>query len=213
MVEGPGSVTGPSRPEEREHRFRRLYDAHHGDIDGYCRRRAPDAIAADAVSETFLTAWRRLDDVPSGESGRLWLFGVARNVLANQQRGATRRRRLHLRLLQQRHVDDRPESAVVETEPVLRALSRLRPDDAELLRLVAWEELSHAEIAELMQISPNAVGIRVHRARARLRSALSEDFSKPPKGSTPSGHVPLSNPMSTTPMSTKPMSTNDEERA
>lgn len=207
-------MTGRSR-SEREHRFRRLYDAHHGDIEAYCRRRSSETTAADAVSETFLTAWRRLDDIPSGESARLWLFGVARNVLANQRRGATRRRRLHLRMLEQRHSEGEvAESAAVETEPVLRALSRLRPDDAELLRLVAWEELSHAQIAELMQISPNAVAIRVHRARARLRSELGHEHDQGPesmpkhfpastKGSTASGHEPK----------TDPMSTDDEERA
>ncbi|RPH35500.1 MAG: sigma-70 family RNA polymerase sigma factor, partial [Chloroflexi bacterium] len=59
-----------------------------------------------------------------------------------------------------------------DTEPALEALSRLSASDQELLRLVAWEELSHAEIAEVMGISVNAVAIRLHRARARFERAL-----------------------------------------
>jgi DNA-directed RNA polymerase specialized sigma24 family protein len=43
------------------------------------------------IAETFLTAWRRLDDVPAGDEARLWLYGVARRMLANQRRGARRR--------------------------------------------------------------------------------------------------------------------------
>lgn len=43
--------------------------------------------AADAVAETFLVAWRRLPEVPSGEEARPWLYGVARRTLANQRLG------------------------------------------------------------------------------------------------------------------------------
>ena len=49
---------------------------------------------------------------------------------------------------------------------------RLSAADRELLRLVAWEELSHAEIAATLGVSVNAVAIRLHRARARFEQAL-----------------------------------------
>jgi RNA polymerase sigma-70 factor (ECF subfamily) len=35
--------------------------------------------AADVIAETFLTAWRRLDEIPAGDQARLWLYGVARH--------------------------------------------------------------------------------------------------------------------------------------
>ena len=112
-------------------------------------------------------AWRRLDEVPAGEHARPWLFGVARNTIGNQRRGITRRTRLVARL---ERATERPQAAAPaptpETEPVLEALSRLSETDQELLRLVAWEELNHAEIAEVLGISVNAVAIRLHRARA-----------------------------------------------
>jgi RNA polymerase sigma-70 factor (ECF subfamily) len=155
-------------------RFEALFEAHHRALLAYAARRSPTiADAEDVVAEVFLVAWRRLDDVPAGDEARLWLYGVARNTVGNQRRGRTRRVRLQTRLEQ---TADRPPAAAPapppETEPVLDALSRLSPSDQELLRLVAWEELSHAEIAEVMGISVNAVAIRLHRARARFEQAL-----------------------------------------
>jgi DNA-directed RNA polymerase specialized sigma24 family protein len=40
------------------------------------------------VAETFAIAWRRVDAIPAGDQARLWLYGVARNVLAEHRRGA-----------------------------------------------------------------------------------------------------------------------------
>jgi RNA polymerase sigma-70 factor (ECF subfamily) len=54
----------------------------------------------------------------------------------------------------------------------MEALSRLSDADQELLRLVAWEELDHAEIAQVLGVSVNAVAIRLHRARARFEQAM-----------------------------------------
>jgi RNA polymerase sigma factor (sigma-70 family) len=87
-------------PEDarRRERFRELYADNYPLILGYAMRRCvqPED-AADVVAETFLAAWRRLDDVPP-EHARTWLYGVARRVLANQLRSRRRRRRLGERL-------------------------------------------------------------------------------------------------------------------
>src|SRR3712207_3122205 len=75
------------------------FAAHYPAIAAFTRRRcASPQDAEDAAAEVFAVAWRRFDEVPEGEAARLWLFGVARHVIANQQRGATRRMRLHGRL-------------------------------------------------------------------------------------------------------------------
>src|SRR6478672_7119633 len=72
----------------REARFEELFARTRSALMGYAVRRVGDpADAADVVAETYLVAWRRLDEVPPGEETRLWLFGVARRVLANHQRG------------------------------------------------------------------------------------------------------------------------------
>jgi RNA polymerase sigma-70 factor, ECF subfamily len=77
--------------------------------------------------------------VPDGDEGRLWLYGVARRVLANQRRGRQRPERLEARLWDEvavvsaRALTGRPgpDSAV------MAALARLDEADRELLTLVA----------------------------------------------------------------------------
>ena len=129
--------------------------------------------AEDVVAETFLTAWRRLDEIPCGSGARPWLYGVARNALANQHRGERRRGRLRDRL----NAEPRPSArqragANDELASVAAAFARLREDDRELLALVAWEELDPGEIATVLGCSRNAARIRLHRARRRLANEL-----------------------------------------
>ncbi|GAA3041226.1 RNA polymerase sigma factor [Streptosporangium longisporum] len=80
---------------DRKRRFEVTYVANYADILAYVRRRTDShEDAADALAETFATAWRRLDGIPEGGDARLWLFGVARRVLANGRRAESRRSEL-----------------------------------------------------------------------------------------------------------------------
>jgi len=174
-----------TRPEDAlsqelaEARFRRLYDGHGREVLAYALRRTPDPEdAADAVAETFLVAWRRGAEVPPGPEARLWLYGVARLTIANQRRGENRRARLSQRLRA-----DLAEAIAMQPEPsqgegtVISALARLDPDDREILRLTAWEELTPAEAGRALEISAVAARSRLHRARRRLRRALAASDS------------------------------------
>lgn len=157
----------------REARFTTLFDATYQALLGYAVRRVADpADAADVVAETYLVAWRRLDDVPAGAQARPWLFGVARNVLANYYRGERRRTVLALRL-RETLATDVAESAV-ESTAIGQAMARLGGDDRELLRLVAWEGLARDEIAMVLRVSRATVRVRLHRARRRLIALMAE---------------------------------------
>ena len=160
----------------REERFRRLYAADVDALLGFALRRADRAEdAADVVAETFLVAWRRFDDVPSWPQARLWLYGVARRVLANQRRGDGRRTALGGRLRQElATVLPDISHAVVERDVIAAALDRLADRDREVLQLAAWEELTPAEIAEVLGVSAVAVRTRLSRSRARLRALVGE---------------------------------------
>lgn len=152
--------------------FARLFEAHFHGLLAYARRRTANwSDAEDVVAETFTVVWRRMADLPAEDADRLpWLYGVARHVLANQRRSTMRRRRL-LGRLQVEHGRLTDRQAVLAT-PVLEALARLPPADQEVLRLLAWEGLTHAEIGTALAITPNAAAIRVHRARRRLEAEL-----------------------------------------
>ena len=146
----------------------------------YAVRRASDAQdAADVVAETFLVAWRRLEEMPSAEATRPWLYGVARHVLANQQRSERRRLRLAERLRRELPVALQGVAPLPpETGAVRAAVAQLGPEDQEILRLCCWEELTPGEIATVLGVSRVAARSRLHRARHRLRAAL-QDVPEP----------------------------------
>jgi RNA polymerase sigma-70 factor (ECF subfamily) len=162
--------------QEAEERLASLYAEHGREVLAYALRRTPGPEdAADVVAETFLIAWRRLADVPAGDDARLWLYGVARRVLANQRRGERRRLRLGERLrseLPAMLAEHAPPSG--ERSAVLTALSRLDEADRELLLLVGWEGLEPAQVARVVGGSVVAVRSRLHRARHRLRTAMED---------------------------------------
>lgn len=140
----------------------------------FLARRTDAATADDVLSETLLVCWRRVEELP--EDPLPFAYGVARNCLANAQRGARRQGRLAARIA----VVDPPRESVPGPgagagegdELLAAAMARLRPEDAELLRLWAWEQLAPAEIARVLDITPNAASIRLHRARQKLREEL-----------------------------------------
>jgi RNA polymerase sigma-70 factor, ECF subfamily len=147
--------------------FAAVYAATYRALLGYALRRCdtPED-AADVVAETFTIAWRRAADMPDGDAARLWLYGVARRVLANHRRGVRRHATKTAALRAELSAPAHDDSPVTE---VFRAL----PDrDRELLTLVAWEGLSVPEIAAVLGCSRNAVSIRLHRARKRFARAL-----------------------------------------
>jgi RNA polymerase sigma factor, sigma-70 family len=155
--------------QARRLRFEQVAPALIGELRRYLARRTDSATAEDVLSDTLLVCWRRFDELP--DPPLPWAYAVARNCLANAERSRRRRGRLLARLA----VVDPPDP-VAAPEPsdasVTDALARLRPDDAEVLRLWAWEDLGPAEIAEVLRISVNAANLRLHRARRRLGAEL-----------------------------------------
>ena len=158
-------------------RFDELFHDNVADVAAYCRwRTRSPADAEDALGEVFLTAWRRLDDVPAPASdARVWLYATARRVTANQHRAARRRMGLVDRIVESRRESMPSRSAVTENpdaDRVQSALARLAPRDREVLLLAAWEELSTAQIAQVMGCSEGGARTRLHRARKRFRTAF-----------------------------------------
>lgn len=166
---------------EQDDRFRLLYETHVHDLRSYCLRRLRRDEADDAVAEVFAVAWRRLHEVPPGPDARLWLYGVARNVVRNSMRSARRQVRLNLRLVgtgePARSGPADAMMAMSEHEEIRAALATMKPSDQELLRLRAWEELSREDISQVLGISIAAVDMRLHRAIARMSRALESDAS------------------------------------
>jgi len=176
---------------DAEERFRALFGRCSRPLLTYALRRVREpADAADVVAETFVVAWRRIDEVPPGSEARLWLFGVARRVVANQRRGELRRSRLAGRLWAElaEHVELDPMAPAETRQVVEAALAGMDDDDVELLRLTSWEGLTPGEIAVVHGIPPGMARSRLHRARGRFRARL-EGLGWDDERSDPDGHA------------------------
>ncbi|GAA2855045.1 DNA-directed RNA polymerase sigma-70 factor [Actinoplanes cyaneus] len=156
--------------DARRKRFEAIAPAVIDAVRRYLARRTDPATADDVLSETLLICWRRLDEMPAEHLP--WAYGVARNCLANADRGRRRQARLTARIAT---LDPPPEVAPAPAATgtdLTAVLAEMRPEDAELLRLWAWEDLTPPQIAQVLGVSVNAATIRLHRAKLRLRKLI-----------------------------------------
>jgi RNA polymerase sigma-70 factor (ECF subfamily) len=154
-----------------------------------CRLTADDGEAKDVLQETFLAAYRGLPSFRGESRFSTWLYRIATNAALMQRRARARRRTESLEeflpcfdadgihaaepadLLAASRADELLDRKLL-AEKARAGLDRL-PDiyrDAFVLRDL--EELSTAEVAELLEIDAAAVRQRVHRARLMLRGYL-----------------------------------------
>jgi RNA polymerase sigma-70 factor (ECF subfamily) len=159
----------PSGDHVRERLFDRLYEDHVEAVRRYAWRRDP-AFVDDIVAETFLVAWRRLDEVPA--SPRAWLIGVARNARLNLRRATRRQRAVADRLADTSPRAAEAEAPAIVSEIVAAALARLPERDREVLTLSVWDDLDRAAIAEALGCSRANVSVRLHRARRRFAAEV-----------------------------------------
>jgi RNA polymerase sigma factor (sigma-70 family) len=166
---------GSNRPDGAEARFAQVFGHLHAIVAYAARRgsRDPEGIAAEVMA----IAWRKLPVVPA-DNPRPWLFVTARNLLMAERRRAGRQAPLD-----PGQADQAAAPAIESGDAaVTSALLELRPDDRELLLLVAWDDLTPAEAADALGISAVALRVRLFRARRRFEQAL----ERRPPGADPS---------------------------
>jgi RNA polymerase sigma-70 factor, ECF subfamily len=160
-------------------RWETLYSCYADQVFAYASRRVGVDDAADVVADTFLAAWRRIEDLP--EDALPWLYAAARNVISNTRRAEVRRVALRSRLATRQRLEGNDDPApVVEARADIVAAMRLLPaPEREALMLVAWEDLEPRRAAAVMGCSPGTFAVRVHRGRRRLIKLLE---SREPEG-------------------------------
>jgi RNA polymerase sigma-70 factor (ECF subfamily) len=151
---------------EEHAEFEALFRDTRSPLLAYLTRRAPAEDAADLLAEVYLVAWRRRDALPRGEERRLWLFGVARRLLADHHRSAGRR--LDAAGGAPCPVPDGATCDDRRGESVRQVLATLGDLDRELVTLTTWEGMTPAEAARVVGITAGTARVRLHRARARL---------------------------------------------
>jgi RNA polymerase sigma-70 factor (ECF subfamily) len=141
------------------------------------------ALAADATQETFVRAFRRVDDLPPGTRLAPWVFGIARFVSLEfrKARGRARRRIVDTENPSPAELCDgrarTPEAELLDREAVQvieRALARLSEERRAVLLLRVDHGLAYDEIAQTMGWSLAKVKVEIFRAREVLRATLDE---------------------------------------
>ncbi|MGP4104059.1 RNA polymerase sigma factor [Nonomuraea sp. KM90] len=159
--------------------FAAIFNAYRPRVYAYAVSRCGLQLAEETVSETFMVAWRRRDEMPA-KAVLPWLLGVARNVTRELYRDELRRAALDesLRVWAGRTNPDVADE-VAERAAVLRALVTLSDADKEVLMLITWHGLTSAQAAKVVGSTRSAFFVRLHRARRRLEAAMNDAMTTP----------------------------------
>lgn len=156
--------------------FGLIFDKHRDRVFRHAYRLLPSRHEAeDAAAVAFLELWRKRRSVkPLNGSVLPWLLVTATNASRNLRRSSHRYQRL-LQRLPRAGTADSPEERLVSSgldADLSAAISGLGKRDAQLFCLIALEDYSPTEVAEILGSSPGAVRTRLHRIRQRLQDEL-----------------------------------------
>jgi RNA polymerase sigma-70 factor (ECF subfamily) len=170
------------RSHAREAEFDRLFNQYSGPIYNFALRMLGDADrAADVAQDTFIKAYRKFDTLTDPSAARAWLYRIATNTAIDAMRRARHTVRMDTdddRSVEQPDGGPGPETQVLSgllDERIGRALLRLKPNHRQCLILSDIEEMSAAQIGEVMEMTGGAVRVLLCRARGEMRRLLAAE--------------------------------------
>jgi RNA polymerase sigma-70 factor (ECF subfamily) len=148
--------------------FEELFARYREPLFGFFRRRLQSREPAeDLAQETFLAVIRAAQRYEPRALVRTYLYGIALKLLAAERRKPANQE-ADLESVAEPATNDPPETGLW----IRRALEKLEPGEREVLMLREYEQLSYAEIAELLRLPVNTVRSRLFRARMALKGHL-----------------------------------------
>ena len=143
-----------------------------GQLARYVSRRTPSTDVQDVIADTFLTAWRRFDDLPHDPLP--WLFVTARKLIANRHRSTERRGALYDKLKADAPSwSEQPADDLSDVDRrLLAAIAELPGAEREAFMLVAWDGLDARRASRAAGCSAATFRMRLHRARRRLKQEI-----------------------------------------
>lgn len=160
--------------------FAIVFDRHVGAVYRFLERRLGRDVADSLAGEVFRIAFERRATYQLERPNCLpWLYGIAKNLLLKERRQQAR----HLRALGRLGTRDDPTPAGMDAidarldaeviwPRLAQALAELPLGERDVILLVAWEELSYQEVAEVLDVPIGTVRSRLHRARHHLRELI-----------------------------------------
>ncbi|WP_425862222.1 RNA polymerase sigma factor [Arthrobacter sp. TWP1-1] len=159
----------------RQDSFLALHEAFKPRVLGYVRRRiSSDQTAEEIAADVFRIAWQKRESDPDPSIG--WLLNVARNLIGNEYRSRARTVQLQDRLRDSEAVKCQGGDDDGARGTIAAALGRLREKDREILQLMYWEELTLAEVAQVLSCKEATARVRLHRARKSFEKALPQQL-------------------------------------
>ncbi|HEX2619856.1 MAG TPA: RNA polymerase sigma factor, partial [Phototrophicaceae bacterium] len=159
-----------------------LVARHHSPLVGYLYRMTGGdrTLAEDLAQETFLRVLRGIQQYQHPRPFKPWLYALATNLARDHYKRAETRRTLPMAesLSQRLEAEEQPEDALLaddETRQVMAALATLPDFQREIVVLRYYQGLSHAEIAETLNIPTGTVKSRLSNGLNRLRELLNTD--------------------------------------
>lgn len=164
--------------------FEAFYRAHVRAVETFIARRVDDPhVAADLTADVFVAVIERSHTYdPRLGNEVAWLFGIARNVVADRLRNRARELRAVSRIRGRAlldedslaHIEARLD-AERDARRTLTAMACLAETDRAILELVSVDGLPLADVAALLGVEPGTARVRLHRARQRLASVLADE--------------------------------------
>lgn len=159
-----------------------LHHRYLGDIFAYVSRRIPQrADAEDLTADVFAVAFSRLPRLRAGDDPKPWLLAIARNKVIDRARRQKVRSEVSASdaVMETIAVAGTPEGALLSQErrqQIWSLVDSLPPDQREVLLLQHLDDLTHAEIAQVMGKSTAAINSLLQRARTSLASRGADFF-------------------------------------
>ena len=155
--------------------------------------------AAEALQDAFMSAFKGLPNFKSQSTFSTWLYRIATNASLMRYR---KRRANHISLEQSQMEDGEPielpdfsaqpldDLLTEETREMMEEGVKRLPEDLRTVFILRdLQELSNADVAEILNLSVAAVKSRLHRARILLRGFLNRYFADKPGAATPAGRL------------------------
>ncbi len=133
----------------------------------------------DIVQDVFIKAYTNLQNFDTRGRFSPWIYRIAHNAFVNEIRRQSRFRGffdldtetfLPTLIAPESSLDTilkKEDATLIEFN-----LSRLKPKDREIISLAYFEELSYEAMSDILHIPISAVGVRLHRAKAKLKALL-----------------------------------------
>jgi len=176
---------------DQELTFQAVYDEFHGKIRYYVAKLVGEAAADDVTQDVFIKIDKSLTEFEGKSKLSTWVYRIATNAALDRLRSKACRQDKQTRSLSASDEDPetgtpREDTAVEDTAPsadreivkfemtecIREFVDRLPPDYRTVVVLSELKDLKNREIAEILGISLDAVKIRLHRARAKLKEAF-----------------------------------------